>query len=202
MVHRSPWQIGRIERRESRALVAAPAAVAAIGRTVDAINILSVAAGALAGLALAGITLLMGGEILSRAAGYPLAFSWEYSAYLMSASFFLAGGFTLLSGGHVRVVLFLSDSNSRTSYILELIATAVAIAIFMVVAWALVEATMQFAARGTTSYTPMQTPLAVPTGMAAAGALVLLLQGLARLLGLLIGRADAFVFTHAETQEG
>jgi TRAP-type mannitol/chloroaromatic compound transport system permease small subunit len=174
-----------------------------IEKTVDALNALSILAGALAGGMLFLIAAMMGVEIVLRNIGLgSLLFSWEYGAYLMSASFFLAGGFTLLSAGHVRVTFLLDNRRPLLSYVLEFVATAAAVVILGVIAWALIDLAVQYGRSGTHSYTTTATPLVVPTSIVAAGAVTIFLQGCARLLGLMIGREDTFVFAQTDVLEG
>jgi TRAP-type mannitol/chloroaromatic compound transport system permease small subunit len=199
---KAAWGLGRIEKRPGPAILRSPAIVSAVAKIVDAVNALSIFAGVLAGLGLFAISGLMAAEIIGRNLGHSLPYGWEYSAYLMSASFFLAGGFTLLSAGHVRVMFLVSDPQARRSYILELAGTAVTIAILGVVAWALSDLALQYGRSGTISYTQAATPMVVPTTAVAVGAIILLCQSIARLLGLLIGRQDVFVFSQTDILEG
>ncbi len=201
-IDKNRWRFGELTRANTFAVCKTQRFTAPLHALVSCINALSVATGFLGAIAIFGIALLMGGEVGLRLLGHSLIFSWEYSSYLMAASFFLAAGFTLLSGGHVRVVLFSSDEDSKTDYVIEVLATLVAIGVFSVLAYSLLEATSQYLVRGTRSYTPASTPMVIPMGITAIGACVLWLQGVARLIGLLIGRRDTFVFYNAGPEEG
>jgi TRAP-type mannitol/chloroaromatic compound transport system permease small subunit len=197
------WGLGRIENHPTLSLIRTPALVSRIGKVVDALNALSIFTGAVAGVMLFAIAAMMGTEIVIRGLGAgDLPFSWEYSAYLMSASFFLAGGFTLLSVGHVRVTFLLDDRRPLLSYILELTATFIAIVTLAVIAWALIDLAIHYGRSNTQSYTHTATPLVIPTAVVALGAVTIFVQGWARLLGLLIGRADIFVFAQTDVLEG
>lgn len=196
------WKVGRIERRPTIALISAPGFAHFAGRVIDTVNLISVMGGALSGAMLFTIAGLMGTEIVVRNLGTSLPFSWEYGAYLMSASFFLAGGFTLLSAGHVRVTFLITESHPVRSYVLEVVGTIIALVVVGTIAWALTDLAHQYSRTGTRSYTQMATPMVVPVALAASGAIVLTLQVLARLLGLAIGRLDLFVFAKTDVQEG
>lgn len=187
------WRLGRLESRPVAALVPDGPVRDAFLKASRICSFLSIGAAAVAALFLALIAIVMGGEIIGRNIGRPLPFSWEYGSYLMSAAFFWGGGFAFLSAGHVRVTFLLSPSAGRRTQILEATATAVGVAVTGVVALALVDAAMQFASRGTTSYTTMQTPLVIPSTAVAVGACITWLQLAGRLLGLLAGRIDTFV---------
>lgn len=201
-IDKQSWRFGELSRASTPSLCKNPKVTAFLDKVVTIINVTSIAIGFLGVIAIFGIALLMGSEVVVRLLGHSLVFSWEYSSYLMAASFFLTAGFTLLSGGHVRVVLFSSHEDSKIDYAIEIIATVIAICVFSVLAYSLVEATNQYLVRGTKSYTPASTPMAIPMGVTAVGACALWLQGIARLLGLLIGRRDTFVFHDASPTEG
>jgi TRAP-type mannitol/chloroaromatic compound transport system permease small subunit len=197
------WGLGRIESHPTPSLIRSPALASKIGKVVDALNALNIFTGAIAGIMLFAIAAMMGAEIVIRSLGVgDLAFSWEYSAYLMSASFFLAGGFTLLSAGHVRVTFLLDQRRPLLSYALELTATLIAIVTLAMIAWALIDLAVHYGHSNTRSYTHTATPLVVPTAVVALGAVTIFLQGWARLLGLMIGRADVFVFAQTDVLEG
>lgn len=187
------WRLGRLECRPVPAIVNAGVLRTVLLAICGMASRLSLFGGAVAGVFLALIALVMGAEIVGRNLGWPLPFSWEYGAYLMSAAFFWGGGFTLLSAGHVRVTFLLSDIRPRLAHTLEILATAVAVVVLGAVAAALTEAAWQYASRGTTSFTTMQTPLAVPATLVAIGSAITWLQAVGRLCGLIAGRLDHFV---------
>ncbi|OCX66289.1 C4-dicarboxylate ABC transporter permease [Thioclava sp. SK-1] len=142
----------------------------------------------IAGLCLLGIFVLILAEVTSRNLfGASLGFSWDYSAYLMGASFMLGSASALKSGAHVRVTAALEKMPPRIAHGVEIAACAVAIMCCAVLAWALIDMTWLSAMRGSTSSTVMRTPLVYPQSLVAFGAVVLCAQCVAQLLRLMRG---------------
>lgn len=110
-----------------------------------------------------------------------IRFAWEYSAYLMGASFMFGGALTLRSGMQIRVELLLRAANGRWQRPLELFSSLVGAVFLGVLAWSLMAFTWQ-------SWTSAQvsgdtlTPLWIPQGALALATTIFALQALARLL--------------------
>jgi TRAP-type C4-dicarboxylate transport system permease small subunit len=171
--------------------VAGPAAagpIAAFQRFVDA---LALAAAYVAAACLVAMVLLVLAEIatglLSRVIpSMPsgIRFAWEYSAYLMGASFMFGGALTLRSGMQIRVELLLRAGQGRFERPLELFSSLVGAVFLGVLAWSLAAFTWQ-------SWTSSQvsgdtlTPLWIPQGALALATTIFALQALARFLSCL-----------------
>lgn len=148
-------------------------------RAVDA---LALGGAGLAALALAATCLMMGAEIVARYAfNIDLPFSWEYSGYLMSAAFFLGAAYALRCGTHIRLGLLHQLPWPRARLAGELLSTALALAVCLLITGSLGDQAWQAWERGAQSYTPMETPLFVPQALPAIGAALLCLQLVARL---------------------
>lgn len=154
------------------------------------IDRLSIWAAALAAACLLSMAILMMGEVVARSAfAQSLVFSWEFSGYLMGAAFLFGAGYTLRSGGHVRVSLLAEHVPSGVARALDYFSTLVGVAVTAYILYALCDLTYSSFTRDIVSFTPTQTPLIIPQGVLAVGALLLFLQMLARLIRLI--RAEA-----------
>lgn len=101
----------------------APPILRALLRGIDRLGRLD---GWIGSLCLAALTLLMIAEVVVRAlsnfvpslpAGIPVA--WEYSSYLMAATFTFGAAMTLRAGAHIRVSLVLGRLHGPALRILE-----------------------------------------------------------------------------------
>ncbi len=158
------------------------AMIAAILRHIDR---LAIWAAALAAACLISMAVLMMGEVIARSAfSQSLVFSWEFSGYLMGATFLFGAAHTLRSGGHVRVSLLAEHLPRGLARGLDYFSTLVGIVVTAYILYALCDLTYSSYTRDIVSFTPTQTPLIVPQGVLAIGALLLFLQMLARLIRL------------------
>ena len=133
-----------------------------------------------------GIAALILTEIFCRTVlNISLSFAWEYSAYFLAVSIFLAAAFTLRTGGHVRVMLLSQNVPPRTAHWLDLLATVAGAVIAGWLAWSLAAFAWRSWATGSTSATIDETPLVYPQGAMAFGAVLLALQLVARTIRLL-----------------
>ena len=143
----------------------------------------------MAAACLLSMAILMMGEVVARSAfDQSLIFSWEFSGYLMGAAFLFGAAYTLRSGGHVRVSLLAEHVPRGIARGLEYFATAVGIVVSAYILYALCDLSYSSFTREIVSFTPTQTPLIIPQGVLAIGALLLFLQMLARLIRLLQGQ--------------
>jgi TRAP-type C4-dicarboxylate transport system permease small subunit len=157
-------------------------------RVIGAIDRATDAGGAVAGLCLLGILLLLGSEILSRnLLNRSLHFSWDLAGYLMGLVFLGASASALKSGSHVRVTALLEVLPGRLARGIEHAACIAGLVISVAISWALAEAAWLSGLRGTTSATAFRIPLVYPQTALALGAALLSLQCLAQLLRLFRG---------------
>ena len=161
-----------------------------LARALAGLDALSRASGYVAAVLVVGIAALILTEIFCRTVlNVSLSFAWEYSAYFLAASIFLAAGFTLRTGGHVRVMLLSQNVPPRAAHHLDLLATAAGTAAAGWIAWSLAAFAWQSWATGSTSATIDETPLVYPQAAMAFGAALLTLQLAARMIRLLAGDA-------------
>lgn len=145
-------------------------------------------AAAFAAACLLLMAILMMGEVIARSAlTQSLVFSWEFSGYLMGAAFLFGAAYTLRSGGHVRVSLLAEHVPYGVARGLEYFSALVGIVVTAYILYALCDLTYSSLQRDIVSFTPTQTPLIIPQGVLAIGALLLFLQMVARLIRLVRG---------------
>ena len=163
------------------------AALRSLFLLIDRISLVAGAVGAVC-LALIPVLILadIGYGLLTRAS---LTFVWEYAAFLMAATFFLGLAYTLRTAGHVRVSLLAEHLPTKAAWVLDIVATAIALYFAGFVAYAMVQFAWSSYAGGSVSFTPTATPLAIPQSVLAFGAVLLVLQLAVRLARLLIGDA-------------
>ena len=171
-----------------RERVSEAGALSVLARILAGLDALSRFSGYVAAVLVVGIAVLILAEVLCRTVlNISLSFSWEYSAYFLAVSIFLAAAFTLRTGGHVRVMLVSQNVPPRTAHWLDFAATVAGVVIAGWLAWSLSAFAWQSWATGSTSATIDETPLVLPQGAMAFGAVLLTLQLVARAIRLLTG---------------
>jgi TRAP-type C4-dicarboxylate transport system permease small subunit len=169
------------------------AAPAPLRMLLDVIDRLGRLDGWIGGGCLLTLTLLMLAEVTTRFLSNFLPFfpptisiAWEYSSYLMAASFTFGAAMTLRVGGHIRVVILLKNTPPPIRRALEVLS---AFAGFVFMAF-LTSAMVKFAwgsfMRGQVS-TSSDTPLWFPQAAVTFGMLLLTLQFLARAIQAALG---------------
>ena len=172
----------------SRGLAINAGAPAVLRPLLNGIDWLGRLDGWIAGVCLAALTLLMISEVTVRAlsnvfpwvpASVPNA--WEYSSYLMAASFTFGAAMTLRAGGHIRVTLVLARATPELRRVMEVGAALGGTILTGFLAYAMVRFTWSAFARGQTSISS-DTPLWIPESLITFGFLLMAAQFLARLI--------------------
>ena len=159
--------------------------VRAVCRLIDALNL---AGGVFAAACCALLALMLIAEVIATS-----MFAWsqpwavEYGAYLCAFTMLAGSGYALRAGSHIRVQLALDWSARSVRPLIELFCTTAALVVAVMLSWGLIELAWRSHVRNSVSYFAMQTPLAWPQAMMAAGAVLLAAALVARLLRLLIG---------------
>ena len=112
--------------------------------------------------------------------------AWEYSSYLMAVTFTFGAALTLRAGGHIRVKVLLGAVGPRGLMLLEMLSTLIG----TVFAGFFFVAMTEFAWRAFRTddrSLASDTPLWIPQACVAFGALLLVLQLVARLGQLALG---------------
>ncbi|WP_128927869.1 TRAP transporter small permease subunit [Bradyrhizobium guangxiense] len=153
---------------------------------LDGIDRLGRLDGWIGGGCLLMLTLLMLCEVATRFLSNFLSFfpptisiAWEYSSYLMAASFTFGAAMTLRVGGHIRVVLLLKNAPRPMQRALEILSAAAGFAFMAFLTSAMAKFAFAAYTRGQVS-TSSDTPLWFPEAVVTFGMLLLTLQFLAR----------------------
>ncbi|PPQ17631.1 TRAP transporter small permease [Bradyrhizobium sp. AC87j1] len=169
------------------------AAPAPLRILLDGIDRLGRLDGWIGGGCLLTLTLLMLCEVATRFLSNFLSFfpptisiAWEYSSYLMAASFTFGAAMTLRVGGHIRVVLLLKNAPVPVQRALEILSAAAGFAFMAFLTSAMAKFAFAAYTRGQVS-TSSDTPLWFPEAVVTFGMLLLTLQFLARAIQAVIG---------------
>lgn len=160
---------------------------------LDGLDALSRLDGWLGALCLTLLTLLMLAEVTVRALSniFPaipgsIPVAWEWSSYLMAATFTFGAAMTLRAGGHIRVSLLVGNVPPLVKRILEMIVAFIAMVFMAFLAWSMVKFTLSSFARGQTALSS-STPLWIPQAVVTFGMALLALQFLARFIQAALG---------------
>lgn len=167
---------------------------------LDAIDRLGRLDGWIAGGCLIALTILMIAEVVVSAIANSVYFlrakgldwlpaeipasvpnAWEYSSYLMAASFTFGAAMTLRAGGHIRVTLLLARLSPSRRRLLEIVAALAGMLLSGFLAYSMVLFTWGSYARGATSINS-DTPVWIPQALITFGIILLSLQFFARFL--------------------
>ena len=169
------------------------AAPAVLRQFLEFLDRLSRLDGWLGALCLASLTALMLAEVIVRAASNfipavpaSIPVAWEWSSYLMAATFTFGAAMTLRAGGHIRVSLLLTHAPRMLRRLLDFASAAVALVFVAFLAYAMMKFTYASYAKGQTSISS-DTPLWIPQAAVTFGMFLLALQLLARVIQALLG---------------
>jgi len=170
--------------------VAAPAPLRVMLEFLDRLSRLD---GWLGAVCLASLTALMLAEVFVRTVsnfipGVPssIPVAWEWSSYLMAATFTFGAAMTLRAGGHIRVSLLLANAPPALRRSLDIASAAVALVFMAFMAYAMVKFTYSSYTRGQTSISS-ETPVWIPQAAVTFGMVLLALQFLARVIQAVLG---------------
>lgn len=162
-----------------------------------ALDALYRASGAVAGIFLITTLAVILLGIVSRLLGFYVRGTDDYAGYSMAATGFLALGYTLKHGEHIRVSLLLERLKGRRRHAVEVFALAVSALAAAMFAWYSVRLVWNSRLFNDVSQGVDATPLWIPQLGMAAGAIVFLVALLDDLVVTLAGRAPARLRKHA-----
>ena len=160
---------------------------------LDGIEVLSRLDGWLGAGCLVTLTALMLAEVLVRAlsnvfpwvpADIPVA--WEYSSYLMAATFTFGAAMTLRAGGHIRVTLVLARVSPATRRRMETVLAVLGVCFCGYLAWAMAYFTWRSFESGQTSVSS-GTLMWIPQVFVTFGIVLLTVQFVARFFQAALG---------------
>ncbi len=152
-----------------------------------ALDRLYAAAGALAGVFLVAIGVLVLASIVTRLMGLYVAGLTAYAGYAMAAASFLALAYTFGKGGHIRVALFLDKFTGRARRRAELWCLAVGTFLAGYLAWFSVKMVRVSYQLGDVSESADATPLWIPQIAMALGAVLFAVALADRLVSVALG---------------
>ena len=151
-------------------------------------DLMSKALGGCAAVLTVSIAVVIITEIGARSIfNYSFSFAWEYSAYAMGIAMFCGMAFTLRTAGHIRVSLLSSALSKISAYIVDVLCTIAGIVFSGFISFALCQLAWGSFVSGSTSPSVTATPLIIPQGLIALGAVMLTLQFVGRFIRLIIG---------------
>ena len=168
-------------------------APAGVRQLLDGIDMLSRLDGWLGVGCLVTLTSLMIAEVVVRAlsdifpwvpADIPVA--WEYSSYLMAATFTFGAAMTLRAGGHIRVTLVLARISPQARRWLETLLAIIGTFLCGFLAWAMTYFTWRSFDSSQTSVSS-GTLMWIPQAFVTFGIILLTIQFFARLLQAALG---------------
>jgi TRAP-type C4-dicarboxylate transport system permease small subunit len=160
---------------------------------LDGIDLLSRLDGWMGAGCLVSLTALMLAEVLLRAlsnvfpwvpADIPVA--WEYSSYLMAATFTFGAAMTLRAGGHIRVTLVLARVSPATRRRMETVLAVLGVGFCGYLAWAMAYFTWRSFESGQTSVSS-GTLMWIPQFFVTFGVVLLTVQFVARFFQAALG---------------
>ncbi|HEY9548286.1 MAG TPA: TRAP transporter small permease [Kiloniellaceae bacterium] len=152
-----------------------------------ALDRLYLAAGALAGVSLVAIGVLVMLSIVTRLLGIYVAGLTDYAGYAMASASFLALAYTFGQGGHIRVELILQRLSGRGRRLGELWCLAVGTFLAGYLAWYAVKMVQVSHSLGDVSESADATPLWIPQLGMAIGAVLLAVALADRLVCVALG---------------
>jgi TRAP-type C4-dicarboxylate transport system permease small subunit len=176
--------------RKASPNASAPPALHAL---LDGIDRLGRLDGWIGGACLATLTCLMLAEVIVRSASIVVPWipgdipvAWEYSSYLMAATFTFGAAMTLRAGGHIRVSVLTARLGPGSRRALELLLALIGAAFVGFMAMAMTSFTWEAYVRGRTSDTS-GTRVWLPAAAIAFGMCLLALQFVARAIQAALG---------------
>jgi TRAP-type C4-dicarboxylate transport system permease small subunit len=176
--------------RKTSPNASAPPALRAL---LDGIDRLGRLDGWIGGLCLAALTCLMLAEVIVRSLSIVVPWvpgdipvAWEYSSYLMAATFTFGAAMTLRAGGHIRVSLLTARLGPGARRAVELVLALIGVAFVGFMAMAMTSFTWEAYVRGRTSDTS-GTRVWLPAAAIAFGMCLLALQFVARAIQAALG---------------
>ncbi len=159
-------------------------------RLLKLIDAICFAGGVFACAAIAALALMLIAEVvLTSTIEWSQPWAVEYSAYMLAAGLFAGSGWTLRTGGHIRVNAVVMMLPAAIQRWLDLTVTVLALGLLVYVSMAVTENAWRSFQVGSLSFYPTRTPLFYPQAMLAASIWILTLAMLARLIRLITGQA-------------
>ncbi|MES9873975.1 MAG: TRAP transporter small permease [Candidatus Sedimenticola sp. 6PFRAG7] len=168
------------------------------------LNALYSLSGGLAAAFIAGICAIVMGQVLlnladriaswlfGEAIGLTIPSYSDFTGFFLAAASFLALAYTLRSGGHIRVTLFIGMISDRSQRFFEIWSVGIAMAMTIFIAWYAVALTHESYVYGDLSSGMVAVPIWIPQSAVAFGLVVLAIALVDELFCLLTGKQASF----------
>ncbi len=143
---------------------------------ITTIRRLVAAGGWLAGFLLLATTALISTEIVLRMFGSSTQVAEEYSGYFLAAMIYIGAAYTLQKGEHIRVEILRERLGERAGLWLERFVLIVGLIFASLLVYAFFKQFNASLTRGSRSFMPSRTPLAIPHAAILLGAGLLWLE--------------------------
>lgn len=160
-----------------------------VTRSLDAIY---KAAGALAGMFLVAICVIVVAQIVARQMEAIIPSADQFAGFCLAATSFLGLAYSFRSGSHIRVTLFTQALRGVAARFFVILALGAAAAISLLLAWETFKMVSQNAVRGEVTSGLVPVPLWIPQLGMAAGVTLFAVAIVEDLFNALLGRPVAF----------
>jgi TRAP-type C4-dicarboxylate transport system permease small subunit len=156
------------------------------------LNAIYQAAGALAGVFLVAICVIVTAQIVARQFGAIIPSADQFAGFCLAATSFLGLAYSFRSGSHIRVTLFIQTLGSTGTRLMLVLALSVAAVITVILAYHTIFMVVQNATRGevTSGLVPVQ--LWIPQLGMAVGVTLFAIAILEDLFSAIVERPTAF----------
>jgi TRAP-type C4-dicarboxylate transport system permease small subunit len=158
-------------------------------RSLDAIY---KATGALAGVFLVAICVIVMAQIVARQLGTIIPSADQFAGFCLAATSFLGLAYSFRSGSHIRVTLFVQALGTTGSRLMLIFALAVAAAISGLLTYYTISMVIQNATRGEVTSGLVPVPLWLPQMGMAVGITLFAIAIFEDLVNAISGRTTAF----------
>lgn len=149
-------------------------------------------AGALAGVFLVAICVIVTAQIIARQFGSIIPSADQFAGFCLAATSFLGLAYSFRSGSHIRVTLFVQALSGTWSRLMLILALAVAAAISGLLAYHTIFMVVQNAARGEVTSGLVAVPLWLPQMGMAIGVTLFAIAIIEDLVNAILRRPTVF----------
>ena len=157
-----------------------------------ALDLLYRAAGALAGVFLVAIAVVVTAQIVARLMGRIVPSADEFGGFCLAATSFLGLAYAFRDGSHIRVTLLVHHTKGWLRQGLTILALAIATAITSIFAWHTAKMALQSFTRNEVTAGLVPLPLWLPQLAMAVGVVLFALAVFEDLVRALLGRDPVF----------
>lgn len=159
------------------------------------------AAGALAGVFLVAICVIVTAQIVARQFETIIPSADQFAGFCLAATSFLGLAYSFRKGSHIRVTLFVHGFGRTGNRIMLILALAIGAAIAVLLAWHTIRMVSQNFVRGEVTSGLIPVPLWIPQAGMAVGLLLFAIAIVEDLVRALLGHPAVFDETERQDQD-